>query len=115
MATSGTSVASKRSTASCRNGQVALRGEALQPFRKRLVDGWLIVNEHHIEKLFRFDNFLEALRFTNRVGELAEKEGHHPNIHLSWGMVKVSVWTHKIDGLTEIDFDLAAKIEKLFQ
>lgn len=105
MANGGTTVANKRSA--------ALRGEALLPFRKRLQDGWLIVNEHHVEKLFRFDNFLEALRFTNRVGDIAEAEGHHPSIHLAWGMVKVSIWTHKVDGLTANDFDLATKIEKL--
>jgi 4a-hydroxytetrahydrobiopterin dehydratase len=72
-----------------------------------------VVDGHHLEKEYRFDNFRDALEFTNEVGELAEEQGHHPDIELSWGRVKLSVWTHKIDGLTESDFIWAAKADLL--
>jgi 4a-hydroxytetrahydrobiopterin dehydratase len=72
-----------------------------------------VINEHHLERTFTFPNFKTALAFTDRVGELAEQQGHHPDIHLAWGKVTVTIWTHKIDGLTESDFVLAAKIDRL--
>jgi 4a-hydroxytetrahydrobiopterin dehydratase len=71
------------------------------------------VAEHHLERVFRFADFRSALAFTNQVGELAEREQHHPDIHLAWGKVKLRIWTHKIDGLTESDFILAAKVDAL--
>jgi 4a-hydroxytetrahydrobiopterin dehydratase len=74
---------------------------------------WRVVNEHHLEKEFKFKDFRQALDFTNQVGELAEDVGHHPDIYLAWGKVKVTIWTHKVDGLTESDFVLAAKIQQL--
>ncbi|MGH8165077.1 MAG: 4a-hydroxytetrahydrobiopterin dehydratase, partial [Rhodanobacteraceae bacterium] len=70
------------------------------------------VGTHHLEKRYRFANFAEALAFVNRAGEIAEREGHHPNIFLSWGRVQLEIWTHKIDGLTEADFILAAKCDE---
>ncbi len=70
------------------------------------------MNEHHLEKVFRFKNFREALDFTWHIGELAEQQDHHPDIHLAWGEVKVTIWTHKIDGLTESDFIFAAKVDQ---
>ncbi|MGA9476556.1 MAG: 4a-hydroxytetrahydrobiopterin dehydratase, partial [Desulfobacterales bacterium] len=75
-------------------------------------DGWMIVDEHHLEREYKFKNFRQALDFTNRVGELAEEQGHHPDIHLSWGRVKLKIWTHKINGLTERDFIFAAKVDR---
>ena len=72
-----------------------------------------MINDHHIEKEFTFKNFREALDFTVEVGELAEEEGHHPDIYLAWGKVKITLWTHKIDGLSESDFILAAKTDGL--
>ena len=74
---------------------------------------WRTVDQHHLEKEFTFKDFREALVFTNEVGELAESQGHHPDIYLTWGRVKLSIWTHKIDGLTESDFVLAAKVDAL--
>ena len=71
------------------------------------------MNEHHLEKAYRFDDFRQALDFTVRIGEMAEEQGHHPDIHLSWGLVKITIWTHKIDGLTESDFVFAAKSDQL--
>jgi 4a-hydroxytetrahydrobiopterin dehydratase len=77
------------------------------------VDGWQVVEEHHITKLYKFPDFRQALAFVNQVGELAEEQRHHPNIYLAWGKVEITIWTHKIDGLTESDFILAAKIDRL--
>jgi 4a-hydroxytetrahydrobiopterin dehydratase len=72
------------------------------------------VNEHHLEKEYAFKDFREALAFTNAVGEIADREDHHPDIYLAWGKVKLTIWTHKIDGLTESDFVLAAKADQAF-
>jgi 4a-hydroxytetrahydrobiopterin dehydratase len=78
-----------------------------------LDSAWQVAGEHHLEREFKFKDFRAALTFTNRVGELAEEQNHHPDIFLTWGKVKVTIWTHKIDGLTESDFVLAAKIDSL--
>jgi len=72
-----------------------------------------VVDEHHLEKEYRFKDFRTALAFTNRIGELAETQGHHPDIFLSWGRVRLAIWTHKINGLTESDFIFAAKADIL--
>ena len=97
----------------CRGGVPALRGEELATLAAQLGDEWQVVDEHHLEKTYRFQDFREALDFTNQVGELAESVGHHPDIHLAWGQVKVTVWTHKIDGLAEADLVFAAKTDAL--
>ena len=94
----------------CRGDVPALKDAELQKLLRQLGEGWEVVNGHHLEKEFRFKDFLTALAFTNKVGELAETQGHHPDMYLAWGKVKVTIWTHKIDGLTESDFVLAAKI-----
>ena len=96
----------------CRGGVPPLKGEELKALTSQ-VTGWVATDEHHIEKTFTFPDFLKALEFTNRVGELAEQQGHHPDIFLTWGKVGIKTWTHKIDGLTESDFILAAKIDRL--
>ena len=75
--------------------------------------GWSAINNHHLERELKFADFAGALDFAIEVGELAEVEQHHPDIHLSWGKVRIEIWTHKIDGLTESDFVLAAKIDQL--
>lgn len=97
----------------CKGEVPPLKGIDLAKLRSELNPGWQTVKEHHLEREFKFKDFREALSFTNQVGELAEEQGHHPDIYLSWGKVKVTIWTHKIDGLTESDFVLAAKIDKL--
>jgi 4a-hydroxytetrahydrobiopterin dehydratase len=97
----------------CRGEVPALKGRQLEEFAAQLEPGWRLVDQHHLERDFTFKNFREALDFTNRVGELAEAQGHHPDIYLSWGKVTVSIWTHKINGLTESDFILAAKTDQL--
>ena len=96
----------------CRGGVPALKGAELTALARELGNGWRVVDEHHLEKEFAFRDFAEALAFTNRVGAVAEEEGHHPDIHLAWGKVRITIWTHKIDGLTRSDFVLAAKIDQ---
>lgn len=97
----------------CQGGVPPLKGEELLKLHEQLGNGWKLVDEHHIEKEYKFKNFREALDFTNRVGELAEEQGHHPDIYLSWGKVRLRLFTHKIDGLTESDFVFAAKADRL--
>ncbi len=97
----------------CKGGVPPLHGEELASLHHRLGGDWLVVEEHQLEKRFAFKNFREALAFTNKVGAIAEEQGHHPDIYLAWGEVKVTIWTHKIDGLTESDFILAAKIDQI--
>ncbi|MSU21185.1 MAG: 4a-hydroxytetrahydrobiopterin dehydratase [Pedosphaera sp.] len=98
----------------CKSGVPPLQGSQLLDFQWKLGGQWQVINEHHLEKEFSFKDFRQALAFTNKAGELAEKVGHHPDIYLAWGKVKITIWTHKINGLTECDFVLAAKIQELF-
>ncbi len=98
----------------CRGGVPPLRGEELASLQKQVSD-WNIIEEHHLTKTFKFFNFREALKFVNRAGELAEEQAHHPDIFLAWGKVEITIWTHKINGLTESDFILAAKIDQLYK
>lgn len=97
----------------CRGGTPPLQGPALKKLQEQLGGGWQVVNEHHLEKEFQFKDFKAALAFTNRVGELAEHTNHHPDIFLAWGKTKITLWTHKIGGLAENDFIMAAKIDAL--
>lgn len=93
------------------DGTVPLKGEALDDYRNAISDQWTVVDDHHLEGTFEFENFVEALAFTNEAGEVAEEESHHPEITLTWGKATVRVWTHDIDGLSENDFILAARID----
>jgi len=96
----------------CRGGVPSLNGKELDVLQKKLANDWEVINEHHLEKEYLFGNFRKALDFTNKVGELAEIQNHHPDIYLAWGKVKLTIWTHKIDGLTESDFIFAAKADQ---
>lgn len=96
----------------CRGGIPPLKGQELANLKSK-VQGWEVVDEHHITKSFTFPDFKQALEFVNRAGEIAEQQGHHPDIFLTWGKVGITIWTHKIDGLTESDFILAAKIDHI--
>ncbi len=97
----------------CSIGTPPLESKEIKEYMEQLDDEWKVIDNHHIEKEFKFKNFKEALKYTNIVGELAEEEGHHPDILLSWGKVKITLLTHKIDGLSKSDFVLAAKIDEL--
>ena len=98
----------------CMGGVPPLKAQALRDLADQLGNNWRVVDEHHLVKSYAFPDFKEALAFTNRVGEIAEREGHHPDVHLAWGKVGLEIWTHKIDGLTESDFVLAAKADEAY-
>ncbi len=99
----------------CRGGVPPLKGKELADLHRQLPQWahWKVVNEHHVTRAFSFPDFRQALDFVNRVGEVAEEQGHHPDILLTWGKAEITIWTHKVDGLTESDFIMAAKIDKL--
>ena len=103
---------SKKECVPCKGGVPPLKGQELEKLRE-LVDEWDVVEEHHITKTYKFPNFVKALAFVNRVGDIAEAQGHHPDIFLTWGKVSITMCTHKIDGLAESDFILAAKIDEI--
>ncbi len=96
----------------CTVGTPAIKGEKLRELLGQL-KGWTVEDEHTLTKTFKFKDFDEALAFVNRVGKLADEEDHHPDIHLSWGKVRLDLWTHKIDGLSENDFVFASKVDRL--
>jgi 4a-hydroxytetrahydrobiopterin dehydratase len=96
----------------CRGEVPALKGAELDALQKN-VPHWSVMEEHHLAREFKFPDFAKALAFVNRVGALAEEQGHHPDILLAWGKAGITLWTHKIDGLTESDFIMAAKIDRL--
>ena len=106
------SVLAQNTCIPCRGGVPPLKGEELDALQEKLGNGWQIKNEHHLEKEYIFTDFRQALDFTVKVGEVAENQGHHPDIYLAWGKVKLTIWTHKIDGLTESDFIFAAKADQ---
>jgi 4a-hydroxytetrahydrobiopterin dehydratase len=96
----------------CRGGVPPLGAAEIAKYLAQ-VPGWEVVDQHHLVREYRFPDFLQALAATNRVGKLAEEQGHHPDLALAWGKLGVKIWTHKIDGLTESDFILAAKIDEV--
>ena len=96
----------------CRGGVPPLLGEEIAKLQAQL-DGWEVVNGHHLRKEYKFGDFKATQAFVIRVGDLAEEQWHHPDIYFGWGRAEITVWTHKIDGLTESDFILAAKIDRL--
>jgi 4a-hydroxytetrahydrobiopterin dehydratase len=104
---------SRKHCAPCAGGTPRLKGKPLADIRKKLKGHWHVIKGHHLEKEYKFKDFKEALAFTNRVGKLAEAQGHHPDIFLAWGQVKLTVWTHSIGGLSESDFIFAARADKV--
>lgn len=102
----------KKDCVPCKGGVPPLKGEALQDLHEQLGSGWELIEEHHLEKQYKLKDWAQAIALTNRVSEIAEEANHHPDVFLTWGKVKVTIWTHKIDGLTESDFVFAAKVEE---
>ena len=96
----------------CKGGVPPLKGKELDALARQVKD-WKVIDEHHISKSYSFSDFVSALQFVNSIGAIAEEQGHHPDILLRWGSVTVTIWTHKIDGLTQSDFILAAKIDEI--
>jgi 4a-hydroxytetrahydrobiopterin dehydratase len=97
----------------CRGGVPPLKGTELHSLSHQLPN-WKVVEEHHITRAFTFPDFKQALEFVNRVGATAEEQGHHPDILLAWGKAEITLWTHKVNGLTESDFIMAAKIDQVY-
>ncbi|THJ24206.1 MAG: 4a-hydroxytetrahydrobiopterin dehydratase [Nitrospira sp. CG24D] len=99
----------------CRGGVPPVSPDRAQALLKELGRGWLLNGAGHLERLYTFKDFAQALAYVNKVGVIAEAEGHHPDLYLAWGKCKVEIWTHKINGLTESDFYLAAKADREFE
>lgn len=101
----------------CRGGEPTVTDEEIQELHPQVSDWEVIEREgvRRLEREFKFKNFVQALDFTNRVGELAEEEGHHPALLTEWGKVTVTWWTHKIKGLHRNDFIMAAKTDELYE
>ena len=107
---------SRQVCVACQGGIPPLNEQEIAVFMKKLEEetsGWEVVESHHLKKRWKFPDFKAALEFVNKIGALAEKQGHHPNICFSWGFVEITIWTHKIDGLHQSDFVLAAKIDQI--
>ncbi len=94
----------------CSGGVPRLSGAEIEPLLAQL-EGWEVVEGHHLSKEYKFANFADALAFVNRAGAVAEGEGHHPDIEFGWGYARLKIYTHAIDGLSESDFILAARID----
>ena len=109
----GMSELSKKKCEACEKGTPPLSGLELNELYLKLGNSWELIDEHHIEKKYTFKNFSEALAFVNKVGQIAEEQAHHPDIELSWGKAKLTLFTHKIDGLSESDFIFAAKCDEI--
>jgi 4a-hydroxytetrahydrobiopterin dehydratase len=103
---------SSRKCVPCHGGVPRLHGEEIKSYLKSL-KGWEVIDEHHLKKLFTFQDFKKALELVNLIGEIAEEEGHHPDICFGWGRAEITIYTHAINGLSESDFILAAKIDKV--
>ena len=98
----------------CKSGASPLSARDMQPLQSQLEPGWEVVDNHHLTRSYKFKNFAEALAFVNRIGQMAEEQGHHPDLYLAWGQARVEIWTHKINGLLEADFVFAAKCDPLY-
>lgn len=106
------SALAKKKCVPCSGGTPPLKGKELEQYKKQLGNDWHLIDNHRLEKEYTFETYRKALTFTNKIGELAEREGHHPEILLGFRKVKIQLWTHKIDGLSESDFILAAKCDE---
>lgn len=98
----------------CRGGVPPLPRERIEALLEQLEPGWTLTERGHLLRVYEFADFAQALKFANRLGAIAEEQGHHPDLHVAWGKCGVEIWTHKIDGLTESDFFLAAKADRAF-
>tara|TARA_B100001750_G_scaffold242966_1_gene257297 strand:- start:443 stop:781 length:339 start_codon:yes stop_codon:yes gene_type:complete len=97
----------------CEGGIPPLSSEEIIPLFNQLNDGWQVIDSHHLERLWEFDDFQDSLDFVNAAGAICEEQFHHADFDFGWGRAKVTIWTHKIDGLTESDFVLAAKLDQI--
>jgi 4a-hydroxytetrahydrobiopterin dehydratase len=105
----------KNACVPCKGGVPPLKPATIMPLHAELGDDWSVVEFHHLTRSYAFEGYAPAVDFTNRVAAIAEEQDHHPDILLCWGKVNVTIWTHKIDGLTESDFYFAAKVEAAYR
>jgi 4a-hydroxytetrahydrobiopterin dehydratase len=98
----------------CRGGVPPLARDRIDALLGQLEPGWSLTATGHLLRSYAFRDFAAALAFANRVGAIAEEQNHHPDLHVAWGRCDVEIWTHKIDGLTDSDFYLAAKADRAF-
>ena len=98
---------------SCKGGVPPLSEEESSAFLSQIHDDWAVVENHHLTRTWSFQDFASALEFTNQLGEICEQQNHHADFELGWGRVVAVIYTHKIDGLTESDFVLAAKFDTI--
>jgi 4a-hydroxytetrahydrobiopterin dehydratase len=98
--------------APCRGGVPPLTAGEIAPLAAQ-VQGWEVVNRHHLHRVMPTEEFVDALALANKIGAVAEKAGHHPNLLVAYGRLEIEIFTHKIDGLTKNDFILAAKIDEI--
>ena len=96
----------------CRGGVPPMAKDRAEAMLRELDHGWCLNPDGHLERAYAFEDFAQAMAFANRVADVAEAEGHHPDLHIAWGKCKVEIWTHKIQGLTESDFYFAAKADR---
>lgn len=101
-----------RNCVPCKRGVPPMERARAEEFLSELDEGWRLNTEGHLERTYTFSNFVDAIAFANRVGDIAEDENHHPDLHVAWGKCTVEIWTHKIQGLTESDFYFAAKADR---
>ena len=99
----------------CGGGTPPLTETEIAPLLEQINSAWQVIDNHHLEREYRLKNFAEALSFTNQVGDIAETEFHHPDLFLAWGKVRVTIWSHKINGLSEADFVFSAKCDQAFE
>ena len=99
----------------CRGGIPAMDRSRAEAFLRELDADWRLNADGHLERTYSFEDFAKAMAFANQVADIAEAEGHHPDLYIAWGKCKVEIWTHKIRGLTESDFYLAAKVDRAFR
>ncbi len=97
----------------CMGGVSPMNEDEIEELVSEVNINWKVIKNHHLERKWEFDDFEKALKFVNDTGEICENEGHHANYEFGWGQVKILIWTHKIDGLTNSDFILAAKIDQV--
>jgi len=107
-----TSQLAQKECVPCKGGVPPLGGAELDTLHEQLDPQWKVINSHHLEREYVFDTYTESVDFANKVAAIAEEQKHHPDILLTYGKVKVTIWTHKIDGLTLSDFVFAAKVDR---